>query len=98
MALQKTDYQIQVIEKVKNLRTENAISQQQLASILDVTNGQVGNIESLKYPHKYTLRQLAIIAKHFQLSVDYFFLKKGESSLTVDECIPRICEYLEGEK
>lgn len=97
MAQLKTDYQVLVIGKVKKLRTENSVSQQQLATILGVTNGQIGNIESLNYPHKYTLRQLTKIAKHFGESIDFFFLDE-ENSLSTEECVNRICEYLEGEK
>lgn len=97
MAVNKTELQMKVIDRVKELRTQHSLSQQQLASILDITNGQVGNIESLKYSHKYTLRQLSKIAKHFAIPVDTFFLKKGETALNTEECIDRICEYLEGE-
>jgi len=97
MALSKTDYQIRVIERVKRLRTEAGLSQQQLATILGVTNGQIGNIESLKYPHKYTLRQLSLAAKHFNKPTESFFMTDKESALTTQECIERICQYMEGE-
>lgn len=98
MAQTKTDYQILIIERVKRLRTEHSVSQQQLAQILDMTNGQIGNIESLKYPHKYTLRQLTLAAKHFGKPAEYFFLNEGEALLTTEECLHRVCKYIEGEK
>ena len=88
---------MKVIELVKKLRTEHSVSQQQLATILDITNGQIGNIESTKFTHKYTLRQLTRIANHFSIPVETFFLKKGETDLSTKECIERICKYIEGE-
>lgn len=95
MAVEKTENQIKIINRVKELRQEKGVSQQQLATLLGVTNGQIGNIESLKYPHKYTLQQLRLIAQHFEIPTDTFFLKRGEKELGTEECIERICEYLE---
>ena len=96
MAVSKTDYQIEVINRVRTLRMKHEFSQQQLAQLLGITNGSVGNIESLHYCNKYTLRQLACIAKHFNVPIESFFMATHDESITLQECIDRICEYMEG--
>lgn len=96
MAITKSEYQIMVITRVKMLRVEKNISQQQLATVLDTTNGTIGNIESLKYANKYTLKQLNLLAKHFEVPIESFFLNEGEDGISIAEYTDRVCEYLEG--
>lgn len=96
MAVTKSENQIMVINRVKILRVERNISQQQLATVLDATNGTIGNIESLKYPNKYTLKQLNAIAKHFEVPIESFFMNEGEEGISIAEYTDRVCEYLEG--
>ncbi len=95
MAITKSENQIKVINRVKILRVERNISQQQLATVLDATNGTIGNIESLKYPNKYTLKQLNVLAKHFEVPIESFFKNEGEEGLSIAEYTDRVCEYLE---
>ena len=97
MAVSKTDYQIEVINRVRTLRMKRECSQQQMAQLLGITNGSVGNIESLHYGNKYTLRQLSKIAKHFGVPIESFFMATHDEAITLHECIDRICEYMEGE-
>lgn len=96
MAVQKTETQMLVINRVKKLRAEKDVSQQQLALILGATNGHVGNIESLKYSNKYTLNQLNTLAHHFGVPVESFFMSENEHQITIAEYTNRVCEYLEG--
>jgi len=96
MAVSKTEYQIQIINKIKKLRVDNGTSQQQLAQILGATNGHIGNIESLKFANKYTLNQLNLIAHHFHLPIESFFMTDSEQAITIAEYTNRVCEYLEG--
>lgn len=96
MAVTKSEYQIIVINRVKKLRVARNISQQQLATVIDATNGTVGNIESLKYANKYTLKQLNLLAKHFEVPIENFFLNEGEESISIAEYTNRVCEYMEG--
>lgn len=96
MAVQKTDLQLRVIQRVKDLRGGKEESQQQLAIILGTTNGHIGNIESLKYTHKYTLPQLNTLARHYGVPIETFFMTEGERELTIAEYTNRLCEYLEG--
>lgn len=95
MAVTKSEYQIIVINRVKKLRVARNISQQQLAIVIDATNGTVGNIESLKYANKYTLKQLNLLAKHFEVPIENFFLNEGEESISIAEYTNRVCEYME---
>lgn len=93
MATLKTDNQILVINRVKKLRVESNMSQQQLATIIDATNGTIGNIESLKYPNKYTLSQLNTIAHYFDVPVESFF-KTEDEEISIGTYTDRVCEYL----
>lgn len=92
MEVLKTSYQIEVINRVKNIRVQHGVSQMQLANILNVSNGQIGNIESTKYSHKYTLSQLFSICKHFKINIAQIFLP-NESETTIDQVIEKIIEY-----
>lgn len=92
MKILKTPYQIEVINRVRNIRVEHNVSQVQLANILNVSNGQIGNIESTKYSHKYTLSQLFCICKHFKMNIVQLFLP-NEKEVTIDQVIEKIIEY-----
>lgn len=87
MELSKSNFQLEIIGKIKKIRLENNISQSQLSSIIEVSLGQVGNIESLKYPHKYTLKQIYIISKYFQFPIESLFLSENELTLPKEEII-----------
>lgn len=50
--MEKTEYQINIINRVRDLRQKHGVSQAQLSTIIGVTPGQLGNIESSKYSHK----------------------------------------------
>ena len=57
-----------VINKVKEIRTEKGISQAELARLLDVSEGFIGNIENKNYRAKYNIRHLNELAKIFECS------------------------------
>lgn len=90
----KTEYQNQVINRIRLLRIENEVSQIGLANIIDVSNGQIGNIESTKFQHKYTLKQLYIIANHFNVSL-YFLLSGSDEIVDADTLIKTLIKYEE---
>ncbi|MEG1523344.1 MAG: XRE family transcriptional regulator [Bacteroidales bacterium] len=92
MKLSKTEYQLSVITTVKNLRVAHNESQMQIANILGVSNGQVGNIESVKYPHKYTLKQLYIISQHFNTPIHRLFVSDNDE-VSCDDIVKMIIEY-----
>lgn len=82
--------------KVRKLREEHGYSQMDIASFLGISNGQVGNIESLNSPHKYTLEQLYRICKLFNLPIEQIFIEDNEYSEIrdfVDLLITKILKY-----
>ena len=88
----KTDFQNEVVNRVRKLRTEKAVSQVGLAKLIDVGNGQIGNIESPKFPHKYTIKQLYVIARCFNVSIGYLFTGNNDT-LTVENLIEILIKY-----
>ena len=88
----KTDFQNEVVNRIRQLRTDRDISQIGLANIIDVSNGQIGNIESPKFRHKYTLKHLDLIAKAFDVSVTYLLTGRNET-FTSEQLIQLIIKY-----
>jgi transcriptional regulator with XRE-family HTH domain len=63
---QKSDIENYVSNKVKEMRIAHNLSQTELAVLLNVSNGFIGQVESSNSPTKYNLdqlNQLAIILK-----------------------------------
>jgi len=65
-----------VINRVKELRLEKNISQAELARLLDVSEGFIGNVESKNYRAKYNLNHLNALAKLFKCSPKDFLPEK----------------------
>lgn len=63
-----TEIETFVIERVKEIRTEKNISQADLASLIDVSIGFIGKVESFKYNTKYNLNHINNIAKALNIS------------------------------
>ncbi len=63
-----TEIETFVIERVKKIRTEKNISQADLASLMDVSIGFIGKVESFKYNTKYNLNHINNIAKALNIS------------------------------
>lgn len=64
----KSEIELFVIHKVKELRETKGISQAQLAHLLDFSIGFIGQIESPKYPAKYNLNHINKLAEIFGCS------------------------------
>lgn len=90
--ISKTDYQLEIIARIRRLRAARNVGQVELAEILDVSNGQIGNIESPKFSHKYTLKQLYIIATHFGVTLDHL-LTGSDTPLSTDGLIQALIRY-----
>ena len=65
-----------VIDKVRNIRQENRISQAELADRLDISRGFIGAVENPHQRAKYNLTLLNEIAKVFDCSIRDFFPEK----------------------
>ena len=87
MTVSKSPYQYEIITKIRKLRIANNYSQTKLASYLGISNGLVGNIESTRYSHKYTLNQINQLAKLFHTSISYIFTDREDADLqTILDC------------
>ena len=97
MESKKTHYQQEIILLIKRLRQDNDVSQSQLSEILGLSSGQIGNIESPKFTHKYTIRQIYEICKHFKYPIEQLFLNDEEMTLPkkeiIDTLIKKIIDY-----
>jgi len=93
----KTEFQIDVINIIRELRNDNELSQSGFADIIGVSYGLVGNIESPKYPHKYTIEQLHKAVKYFNYPFENLFLTDEEIKLNkrevIDLLVKKLIEY-----
>lgn len=71
----KTEYQNCIISRLRNYRMELGFSQKKIATLLGVSPGQVGNIESPQAPTKYTLRQINKLCDLFKIPIEQIFLE-----------------------
>ena len=69
--------------KLKLLRTKRGITQDDLAQFLDLSKGQVSNLENGR--RNLSLRQLEKICEFFKVDMSYFFMVK-----TSDSCLDLI--------
>lgn len=74
----KTDYQQQVINRIKLIRESKGFSQLAFSKLLDISPGQMGNIDSCKQPHKYTLKQILRICDFLEITVEEIFFANNE--------------------
>lgn len=84
-----------IILKIRNLRMEHGLSQQGLSNVLGVSEGQIGNIESPRFQHKYTLKQIYKFCKFIEYPFERIFLTDDEMSSgnKTNLLIERIIEY-----
>lgn len=66
-----------VINTVRKKRIEKGISQKELAYMLDVSIGFIGNIENPEYRAKYNLNHINELAKILDCSPKDFFPEKS---------------------
>lgn len=57
-----------VIDSVREMRIKKGISQAELANLLNVSIGFIGNVENPKYRAKYNLNHIHELAKIFKCS------------------------------
>lgn len=75
----KTDYQQQVINRIKLIRERKRFSQLTFSKLLDISPGQMGNIDSCKQPHKYTLKQILKICDFLEINIEEIFFEDCDS-------------------
>jgi len=90
----KTDYQQQIIDRLRKIREERNFSQAFVAKSLGISPGQLGNIESYKRSHKYTLKQIYELSKLLNIPLQNIFTENQNSmSEDVEELIKQIIRY-----
>jgi transcriptional regulator with XRE-family HTH domain len=72
MNAKKSAIEQYVIDKVKEKRIANGISQSELAFLMGVSDGFIGKIESHKYPAKYNLNHINKLSLIFGCSPQEF--------------------------
>ena len=90
-----SETEILIIQKIKALRIERNISQLALSHILGVSDGQIGNIESPRFQHKYTLKQIYDFCKFIDYPFEKVFLTDDEldADNKTELLIERIISY-----
>ena len=78
--IRKTEYQLEIILKIKEPREANNVSQKELSNLLEVAPGLIGSIESPKFPHKYTLSQIYKICHYFNITIEQLFISEEDFS------------------
>ena len=83
--------------KIRELRLERNISQMALSDILNVSDGQIGNIESPRFQHKYTLKQIYTFCTFIDYPFEKVFLSDEElaSKNSIALLIKKIIQYEE---
>ncbi len=95
----KTEYQNSIILRLKKIRMEFGYSQKDVAMLLGISPGQMGNIESPKAANKYTLNQISILCKNFNIPIEQIFIEDddyGKGTDIINLLISKIIKY--GEK
>ena len=80
---------------IKKLREEKNYTQASIAKLLEISPGQLGNIESIKQEHKFTLAQILRICDELNISIESIFLP-GKEDVETREVIKAIVKYQEG--
>lgn len=68
----KSKFEIAVIKNVVGKRKEKGLSQSDLAIMLQLTRGFIGQVESPSNPSTYSLNQLNLLAYKFDCSLHDF--------------------------
>lgn len=72
----KSEIELYVINKIKEIRISKGLSQEDIASALDTSRGFIGQVESYNHPTKYNLNHLNILAIELNVSIKDFFPEK----------------------
>ena len=97
MTSMKNPIEEAIIMKIRKLRLERNISQMALSDILNVSDGQIGNIESSRFQHKYNLKQRYTFCTVINYPFEKVFLSDEElaSKNSIALLIKKIIQYEE---
>lgn len=91
----KTHFQYEVISRLKKAREDKNFTQSSVAKHLGISPGQLGNIESYKQCHKFTLAQILKICDLLEIDIVEIFLPNKEGNVEPREVIEEIVKYQE---
>lgn len=92
----KNEYQNQIILRLKRCREHLGLSQMDIADKLGISYGQMGNIESPKQSHKYTLEHIYSLSKFLKIPIEQIFLSDEDftdNKDIIDKLITNIIRY-----
>nr|WP_312579613.1 helix-turn-helix domain-containing protein [Sedimentibacter sp.] len=70
-------------QRLKQLRKENKLKQEDLGSLINVSKTQISDIENGK--KSTSIENLVVLAEYFNVSIDYLLGKSDNSSATIDK-------------
>lgn len=93
----KTEYQQNVINRIKKIREDKGVTQLSFAELLGISPGQMGNIDSYKQPHKYTIKQIVTICDSLGVKIEDIFFPEdiAKKTLSVRDIVNAIIRYQE---
>ena len=96
----KSDYQQQVISRIRTLRDKHGVTQLACAGLLGISPRQMGNIDSFKQPHKYTIKQIMIICDALGVEIEsvLFSISDNKQAYSTRDVVDAIIKYQEGAK
>jgi transcriptional regulator with XRE-family HTH domain len=75
--MQKSNIEEAIVQNTVALRKKRKKTQRDIANVLNVTAGYIGQVESLKSPSMYSYDQLNELAKFFECSPKDFMPEKA---------------------
>lgn len=92
----KSNYQIEIISRIRALRNLNKKSQAEIGRIIGKSKGHMSNIENPRVKHKYRLEHIFTICQEFNYRIEHIFLTEEELTSgkdIVDLLITNIVKY-----
>ncbi|MFT4204106.1 MAG: helix-turn-helix transcriptional regulator [Chitinophagaceae bacterium] len=62
----KTKFELEVVAIIKSLRDAHGLTQDDIAAVLNVSRGYIGQIESPNYPSTYSLNDINLLSLEFE--------------------------------
>ncbi len=84
---------MEVILRLRALREQKNVSQVEVANYLGISPGQLGNIESCKQNHKYTLNHINLLCGWFNEPIGNIFCETACPS--IDDFVKHLVVYEE---
>lgn len=91
----KTPFQYEIISRLKKAREDKSFTQASIAKHLEISPGQLGNIESYKQDHKFTLAQILKICDLLEIKIEEVLLPEKTAKAEIRDVIEAIVKYQE---